>query len=370
MSTVEPPSRTGPAAPSPPAPGPSAADLPAPAPPADGARLPGPPAPGPSVNATYALAVLSASAEAGSGGSGSWALPTDRLEYGEMRALWDEVLTARDAGPHTGLLVGDRIRPDGLHILGHLILTCASLADAAQAAERYHPLVSQAGTVTLHRRGGVGRVCYRPTVGPAAMHPQQVEAVVSSMVRAARWIVGDDWTPRAVSFTHARAGSAEPYARVLGCPVTFGAPENAVTIADEDLDRRRPVHDPTLNALHRAYADRLLHQLSAAPTVAERVRQWLERAPLEDAGPDGPARQLNLSVRTLRRALHAEGTSWRALLDTARHGRARRLLETTALPLDRIAPLVGLSGATALVRAFSRWEGIPPGAYRSRFRHG
>ncbi|MEU7604061.1 AraC family transcriptional regulator ligand-binding domain-containing protein [Streptomyces sp. NPDC040724] len=324
----------------------------------------------PSVTASYALAVLSATGEGNGGPSGSWALPTDRLEYGEMRALWDEVLDARDAGPHTGLLVGDRIRPEGLHILGHLVLTCASLADAALAAERYHSLVSQAGTVTLRRRGGIGRICYRPTVGPAAMRPQQVEAVVSSMVRAARWIAGDAWAPLAVSFAHPRAGSAEPYTRVLGCPVTFDAPENAITVAGEDLDRRRPLYDPALNALHRAYADRLLHQLSAAAaaTVAEHVRQWLERAALEDAGPEGPAKELNLSVRTLRRALHAEGTSWRALLDTARHGRARRLLETTVLPLDRIAPLVGLSGATALVRAFTRWEGMPPGAYRSRYR--
>lgn len=320
----------------------------------------------PTVTACYAFAVLSATA--GSDASGSWALPTDRLEFGEMRALWDAVLGARDAGPHTGLLVGDRIRPGGLHILGHLVLTCASLADAAQAAERYHPLVSQAGTVTLHRRAGASRVRYRPTVDPAAMHPQQVEAIVSSMVRAARWIAGDDWAPLAVSFAHPRAGSAEPYARVLGCPVTFDAPENAITVANEDLDRRRPLYDPALNALHRAYADRLLHQLSTAATAAERVRQWLEHAGLEDAGPEGPAKELNLSVRSLRRALYAEGTSWRALLDTARHGRARRLLETTDLPLDRIAPLVGLSGATALVRAFTRWEGMPPGAYRSRHR--
>lgn len=321
----------------------------------------------PSVTASYAHAVLSATA-GGGGGSGPWALPTDRLEYGEMRALWDGVLAARDAGPHTGLLVGDRIRPDGLHILGHLVLTCASLGEAAEAAQRYHPLVSQAGTVTLARQGGVGRIGYRPTVGPPAMHPQQVEAVVSSMVRAARWIAGDDWTPLAVSFAHPRAGAAEPYARVFGCAVAFDAAENAITVADEDLDRRRPLHDPALNALHRAYADRLLDRLSATGTVAGGVRRWLDRAALEDASPEGPAQQLNLSVRSLRRALHTEGTSWRALLDAARHARARRLLQTTDLPLDRIAPLVGLSGATTLVRAFTRWEGLPPGAYRSRFR--
>ncbi|MFJ7587642.1 helix-turn-helix domain-containing protein [Streptomyces sp. NPDC097617] len=83
-------------------------------------------------------------------------------------------------------------------------------------------------------------------------------------------------------------------------------------------------------------------------------------------GPADAGRGVHLSPRTLRRALQGEGTSWRALLDAARHRRTRRLLETTDLPLDRIAPLVGLSGATALVRAFTRWEGVTPGAYRIR----
>ncbi|MFF4323409.1 AraC family transcriptional regulator ligand-binding domain-containing protein [Streptomyces sp. NPDC001568] len=322
----------------------------------------------PSVTASYARAVLSGSAQ-GAGGPTARALPTDRLEFGEMRALWDAVLGAPDAGPHTGLLVGDRIRPEDLHILGHLVLTCAGLGDAALAAERYHPLVSQAGTVTLHRRGADSRIRYRPTVEPAAMHPQQVEAVVSSMVRAARWIAGDDWAPLAVSFTHPRVGAAEPYVRVLGCPVAFDAPENAITVGNEDLDRRRPLYDPALDALHRAYAERLLERLTAEVTTAARVRRWLEHAVLADVGPEGPAEALNIGVRTLRRALHAEGTSWRELLDAARRDRTGRLLETTALPLDRIAPLVGLSGATALVRAFTRWEGMPPGAYRSRHRH-
>lgn len=317
------------------------------------------------VAACYARAVLSATTK-GADEPGAWNSPMDRLGFTEMRGLWETVIGTEGADPHTGLLVGDRIRPGSLHVLGHVVLTCASLADAADAAARYHPLVSQAGTVTLHRGDDRTRIRYRPTVDPATMHPQQVEAILTGMVRAARWVAGDDWAPRSVSFTHPRAGSAEPYTRVLGCPVTFDAPENAITVGNEDLDRRRAPCDPELGALHRAYADRLLHELSKAVSIGERVRQWLEHAPLDGTSPADPGRELNLSARTLRRALQEEGTSWRALLDAARHARARRLLETTDLPLDRIAPLVGLSGATALVRAFTRWEGITPGTYRGR----
>ncbi|MEV6569902.1 AraC family transcriptional regulator [Streptomyces sp. NPDC051577] len=319
------------------------------------------------VAACYARAVLSATTKGADEQSGAWDSPTDRLGFTEMRELWETVIGAEGADPHTGLLVGDRIRPGSLHVLGHVVLSCASLADAADAAARYHPLVSQAGTVTLARGDDRTRIRYRPTVDPATMHPQQVEAILTGMVRAARWVAGDDWAPLSVSFTHPRAGSAQPYARVLGCPVVFDASENAITVDNDDLDRRRAPSDPQLGALHRTYADRLLRELSTAVTVGERVRRWLEHAPLDGTGPADPGRELNLSARTLRRALQEEGTSWRALLDAARHDRARRLLETTDLPLDRIGPLIGLSGATALVRAFTRWEGVTPGAYRGRY---
>ncbi|MFI1650376.1 AraC family transcriptional regulator [Streptomyces avidinii] len=320
------------------------------------------------VAASYARAVLSATPDgtAGTAGPDAWASPADRLPFSEVRALWDTVIGTRGGDPHAGLRVGDGIGPGSLHVLGHVVLTCASLAEAAEAAVRYHPLVSQAGTVSLERGGEATRIRYRPTVDPATMHPQQVEAIVAGMVRAARWIAGDGWAPRSVSFTHARTGSAEPYARVLGCPVAFDAAENALTVANSDLDRPRAPHDPALGALHRAYADRLLRELSASVTRAEQVRQWLEQAPLDGTGLADAGRGVHLSPRTLRRSLQEEGTSWRALLDAARHRRARRLLETTDLPLDRVAPLVGLSGATALVRAFTRWEGITPGAYRAR----
>ncbi|WP_079408359.1 AraC family transcriptional regulator [Streptomyces sp. 3211] len=315
------------------------------------------------VAACYARWVLSATMK-GADEPGPCNLLVDRLGFTEMRELWETVMAARDGDHHLGLLAGDRIRPGSLHVLGHVVLTCASLADAADAAVRYHPLVSQAGALTLHRDEDRISIRYRPTVDPATMHSQQVDAILAGMVRAGRWVAGDDWAPLSVSFTHPRAGSAEPYTRVLGCPVTFDAPENAITVSIEDLARRRAPSDPVLGALHRAYADRLLHELSRTVTIGERVRRWLEHAPLDCVSPADSVRGLNLGALAVRRALREDGTSWRALLDAARHQRAKHLLETTDLPLDRIAPLLGLSGGTALVRAFSRWEGVTPGVYR------
>ncbi|MCY0957412.1 hypothetical protein [Streptomyces sp. H27-H5] len=62
------------------------------------------------VAACYARAVLSATTN-GADEPGAWNSPKDRLGFTEMRDLWATVMGTEGANPHTGLLVGDRIRP-------------------------------------------------------------------------------------------------------------------------------------------------------------------------------------------------------------------------------------------------------------------
>ncbi|MEV6316289.1 AraC family transcriptional regulator ligand-binding domain-containing protein [Streptomyces sp. NPDC051776] len=333
----------------------------------------------PTVAAAYANAVISNGTDPGGDATdraprdrgarapegGAWASSAERLPFAEVRRVWERVLGPSER-PHTGLRIGNGLQPSALHVLGHLVLTCTSLAEAAVHAVRYLPLVSEAGALRLERGAHRSQLVYRPSVPEGAMHPQQVEAVVAASVRAARWIAGRVWAPAAVSFTHARIGEPEPYARILRCPVTFGADRNTVTVTNRELDLVRGPADPELAALHRAHADRLLSALTAPDSVRQRVRGWLDRAPLDGVRPEDVQDALHLSERTLRRLLREEGTCWSDLLDAARHDRARRLLATTDRTLERIAHELGLSGAPAFVRAFTRWEGTTPGNYRRR----
>ncbi|MGW4518242.1 AraC family transcriptional regulator ligand-binding domain-containing protein [Streptomyces sp. NPDC004393] len=327
----------------------------------------------PTVAASYAHAVAHARGprDDGTGGAGTtlgaWASPTQRLPFADVRLLWERLL-GPDENPYVGLTVGSSLRPADLHVLGHLVLASASLAEAAAAAVSYHPLVSEAGVVSLHRGPRQSRMVYRPMVAPGAMHPQQVEAVVTGMVTAAGWIARD-WAPVSVAFAHRAIGEPGRYAEILRCPVAFDAAENAITVRTAELDRPRALSDPDLVALHRRHADVLLGGLPASATLRARVRGWLDRADLLRVGPEDLRDVLFISPRTLRRALREEGTSWRELLDDARHMRALELLRTSDLTLVGVARQVGLSGAAALVRAFTRWHHMTPGAYRRHHAH-
>jgi AraC-like DNA-binding protein len=64
--------------------------------------------------------------------------------------------------------------------------------------------------------------------------------------------------------------------------------------------------------------------------------------------------------RTLQRRLAAEGTTFEAIVDSARRSAALRLLTQTDVPMSQVALMVELAGPPSLTRACRRWFGRTP----------
>ncbi|MGX8847036.1 helix-turn-helix transcriptional regulator, partial [Pseudomonas aeruginosa] len=80
------------------------------------------------------------------------------------------------------------------------------------------------------------------------------------------------------------------------------------------------------------------------------------------------AMELHLTVRTLRRRLDDEGSSYRLLLDEVRQALAEELLATGAIRLEEIAERLGYGEVSNFIHAFRRWKGMTPRQYRQRRR--
>jgi AraC-like DNA-binding protein len=76
------------------------------------------------------------------------------------------------------------------------------------------------------------------------------------------------------------------------------------------------------------------------------------------------ARDLAMSGRTLQRRLAEEGVSYQELLDEARKEAARRHVSEPALAICEVAYLLGYSEPAPFHRAFKRWYGMTPDAFR------
>ena len=89
-----------------------------------------------------------------------------------------------------------------------------------------------------------------------------------------------------------------------------------------------------------------------------------QQLPEQGADLELLAHSLQLSARTLQRRLREAGLSFSELLDETRQQLVLHYLRDPALELAEIAFLVGFSEAGSLARAFRRWTGQSPGAYR------
>ncbi len=98
---------------------------------------------------------------------------------------------------------------------------------------------------------------------------------------------------------------------------------------------------------------------------ASATREWALRRLAEPITLEDMARHAHMSVRTFTRRFRQEtGVSPLKWLSQRRLAHARQLLESTDLPVARIAGACGFSDPVALRRQFHTYVGLSPAAYR------
>lgn len=118
-----------------------------------------------------------------------------------------------------------------------------------------------------------------------------------------------------------------------------------------------------LEETRRALAE-ARRQLDTLRQVTHQVRTYLEAHLEEDPDIDTAAEALGYSRRTLTRRLHEEATSFLHVKDQLRRSLALQLLIANQLPVETIADRVGFADLTTFHRAFKKWTGTTPLAYR------
>ncbi|MFJ2744392.1 AraC family transcriptional regulator [Streptomyces sp. NPDC087440] len=193
------------------------------------------------------------------------------------------------------------------------------------------------------------------------------ECMVIIWHRLCSWLTGSRIPLRWAEFGYPPPPHEAEYGSLFGCPVRFGAARTAAGFDVRWLSAPLVRDEESLDALlHRAPFD-LLTRREYGATVAEQVRRALAQAlrtsPRLPSLPDTAAR-LAVSPATLRRRLDRENTSFQQLKDAVRRDAAIAGLAEGREPIAELAARLGFSEDTSFHRAFRRWTGTTPGAYR------
>lgn len=189
-----------------------------------------------------------------------------------------------------------------------------------------------------------------------------VDELFSSLMVLGHILLGKPCAPERVELTCARPAHAARYREMFGVTPTFGQSRNCLVFGRALFEQPLCHHSPKSAARLRGVLERRAGLVCV--NAVDAVEQLLSRPGQAGLPLEQVAARLDLSVRTLRRRLLDEGTTFRELSERVRTRMARVLLGERGLSVEATAQSLGFSDARAFRRAFTRWCGEWPARVR------
>ncbi|GAB2483337.1 AraC family transcriptional regulator [Comamonas humi] len=215
---------------------------------------------------------------------------------------------------------------------------------------RYLKLVNASLMIRVEDAGGsvIIREDLLPTPGLAMR--QSVELAVGTMFRMLSELIGQQWQPLEVCFTHRPPQDVSAHRAFFRRPVQFNQEFNGLVCLASDLARPRENGDQVAAGFARKYLEAAL--VDRSESTQQTCRQIiLALLPNGNCTANEVARYLNVDRRTLHRWLAVEGLTFSQLLNQVRADLAKHHLRESDLPLGEVAELLGFAQPSS----FSHW---------------
>jgi AraC-type transcriptional regulator/helix-turn-helix protein len=184
-----------------------------------------------------------------------------------------------------------------------------------------------------------------------------IELALTMLLKAIRLATGPDWRPIEIHLEGAPPPHAGELASLASKRVRFEQPYMALVIPAQLLVRPFP---PQLVAAHPLERGRV-----PSTSFAESIRTVVEVLVRVGSAELSIAAEATLmSERSLQRRLAECGLSFTRIVEDVRFDSARRLLRDPGVKIVEVSAELGYTDSANFTRAFRRWSGVSPQAYR------
>lgn len=270
--------------------------------------------------------------------------------------------------PAFGLHMGEQASSLMFDVLGPLIERADTLRQAIETMNRYARLAAEGHEPQLHESGTKAAIRFPSLRGNSDAARLTAEFALCALLRPLEQFAGSAVRPTRVAFAYREPPYSNEYRRIFGDAVQFGQAVTELVFPRAWLDRAQRYRSPELYALLQTQAERTLVRIERDASLAQRIEHILSTyGPRQIPTMDAVARELELSARSLRRRLRAEGVAYAALVERSRVSTAKRMLEQPNSSIQETAYAMGFAAPTAFYRAFKRWTGLTPRQYQASF---
>jgi AraC-like DNA-binding protein len=277
-------------------------------------------------------------------------------------------LCAKHTGiPHFGLLVGQHAGPDSLGRLSEFAIHSPNVESALHNMILHLCIHDRGGIPTLTTNNATAIMRYAIYQALQGGGSQICMIALTNICNVMRALCGETWAPSQVMFTHSQPDDTHPYTSFFNAKVIFNSDVNALTFPDHWLQKSIPGADPQqYNALVQELTTIKSHMNIG---LLEQARSLLH--PLIVSGKCSEAdlaQILSIHPRTLNRRLKEKETTFRSLVADVRYEISKQLLAESKTSILGITIILGYADASVFTRAFRRWSGESPKAWRTQNR--
>ncbi|WP_306362899.1 AraC family transcriptional regulator [Nocardia sp. CC227C] len=288
--------------------------------------------------------------------------PEAEIDIAQEFRIVDNILTATGDEPGLGLLAGFSVHLPMLGSLGIALGSCSTVREMAELWARYADLSFAYTRCTLTDAGDRVLVRLDSEAVPARVRRFAIERDLALVRTVQRELLSWDVPVERLEVTLPYAPVYEAVGVLLGITdIAYDRPADVLVLRAVDLQRPMPQANAVLRRQYERMCERLVERRRARIGLAGQVRALLVRrgGAVDQAAV---AADLHMSVRTLRRRLADEGTTFRELVCETTGMLAEELL-AAGFTVDTVASRLGYASPSAFTAAFREWTGQTPGRF-------
>lgn len=290
--------------------------------------------------------------------------PPESMPLAEFVRFSEDVVTrTRDVA--VPWLAGSNYDLAALGPLGDAINSAGRVGSALRRLVDYFSLLQDCTDIRLGLEDDMAAVSYRildPDIWPRHHDAMFTLGIVGQILRRG---TRGGWDKVEFAFEAESHEMRGDIGKVVCAPCTFGADTNQIRFPAAMLDLALASAQPGACDV-RQLTRSIVTKRRETPLVDRLSQMVLRDLNTQAIEQERFAREMGMSSRTLRRKLTEQGSSFQQVLDECRMRQA--MFEFRVRPdlsIAQIALRLGYAEHSNFTRAFHRWSGVSPQAYRA-----